>query len=114
MGCDNNNKLNEIEENHKLDIIPITEKLNKNEKIELLENNNQHIMNCSEYFKGQDPDSKTDRDYNDKLFNRENLPPEMEEQLEIDNSNFEWKSAREIFGKKVKYLGIQHQLKIQN
>ena len=105
MGCENNNKLNEIEENHKLDIIPISEKLSKNEKIDLLENNNQHIMNCSDFFEGQIPDQKTDRDYNDKLFNRENLPPELEEQLEIDNSNFEWKSAKEIFGKKVKIFG---------
>ena len=41
MGCVGERGLKEIEENHKLDNISISEKLNKNEKINLLENNNK-------------------------------------------------------------------------
>ena len=105
MGCANDNALKEIEENNKLDIIPPSIKLNKNEKINLSKNNNEYIMNCPEYFNGEKPPNNSNTKFVDKLFDTPNFSPELEEQLQIENSDIEWKSAREIFGKKVKIFG---------
>ena len=104
MGCLDNNGLKEIDENHKLDNIPSTLKLNKNEKIKSSNNNNEYIMNCSEYYNGEEP-SKNANKKNDESSDTPNFSSEIEEQLQIENSDIEWKSAKEIFGKKVKIFG---------
>ena len=102
MGCAGNEGLKEIEENYKLETIP---KLNKNRKFNSSENNNnKYIMNCSEFYKNQIPEKKKEK-YIDKYYPSHNFSPEVEELLQIENSNIEWKSAREIFGKKVKIFG---------
>ena len=104
MGCLNSNGLKEIDENHKLDNIPSTLKLNKNEKIKSSKNNNEYIMNCLEYYNGEEPSKNANKKYNESS-DTPNLPAEIEEQLQIENSDIEWKSAKEIFGKKVKIFG---------
>ena len=105
MGCIEKKELKEIEENYKLDIIPITHKLNKNGKITKSENSNKYIMNCSEYYKNQIPEKNNENKFIDKLYPSENFSQEFEELLQIESSNIDWKSAREIFGKKVKIFG---------
>lgn len=106
MGCTGNTGLDNIDENHKLDILPISHKLNKNEKIDLSENTNKYIMNCSKYYDEKITDNNdSGSKFIDKKFPSENFSPETEELLQIDNSNIEWKSIKEIFGKKVKIFG---------
>ena len=111
MGCVGERGLKEIEENHKLDNISISEKLNKNEKINLLENNNKYITKCSEYFDGQKPNKNNNSDFTDKLFPFQTFSPENEEQFQVENQNIEWKSAKEIFGKNVKIFGDKTSVK---
>ena len=110
MGCAGRSAL-KIDEDLKLDIIPESQKLNKNDNIDLSQNNNKYIMKCSEYFNGQTPEKYSDTKFNDKLFNYQNFSPEIEEQIQIENSNIEWKSVKEIFGKKVKIFGDSISLK---
>lgn len=112
MGCTGKDELKENEENFKLDEIkldeiPVSQKLNKSTKIDLLENKNknQFIMNCTEFYKNQVPEKNNDNIYIDKLYPSQIFTPEVEELLQIENSNIVWKSAREIFGKKVKIFG---------
>ena len=111
MGCVGERGLKEIEENHKLDNISISEKLNKNEKINLLENNNKYITKCSDYFDGQKPNKNNNSDFTDKLFPFQTFSPENEEQFQVENQNIEWKSAKEIFGKNVKIFGDKTSIK---
>ena len=106
MGCNGDKGLKEIDDNLKLDIIPISDKLNKNEKINLLESNNKHLTKCSSYYNMQMPTKNNNNsDFIDKLFPFQTFSPELEEQFRIENENIVWKSAKEIFGKKVKIFG---------
>lgn len=107
MGCNGIKPLEEIDEkdNHKFNLFPLTKKLNKNEKIDFSENKNKYIMNCSNYFNNENPFKFKDKKFEDKLFYSQKFSKQTEELLQLDNSNIEWKSAKEIFGDNVKIFG---------
>ena len=149
MGCDEDTSVKEIEDNYKIEVIPQDQRLNKNIKIDMSENKNKYIMNCSEYLNQKIPEkngnntnnlntvirnsnnmesnidnfntnkintnkSNVDNNYQkfeDKSFPNQKLSTEVMEILEVDNSDIEWKSAKEIFGKNVRIFGETISLK---
>jgi len=105
MGCNGSKVIEDIEENHKLDIIPLSQKLNKNIKADFSNNNNQYIMNCTKYFNNEKPNINKNSKFIDNSFPSQNFSSHTENLLQIDNSNIVWKTAKEIFGEKVKIFG---------
>ena len=105
MGCNGSKVIEDIEENHKLEIIPLSQKLNKNEKTDFSKNNNQFIMNCTKYFNNEKPNINKNSKFIDNSFPSQNFSSKTENLLQIDNSNIVWKTAKEIFGENVKIFG---------
>ena len=105
MGCNESKVLEDIEENHKFDIIPLSQKLNKNEKTDFSNNNNQFIMNCTNYLNNEKPIINKNSKFIDNSFPSQKFSSKFEKLLQIDNSNIVWRTAKEIFGENVKIFG---------
>lgn len=101
MGCSEETGLQEIDENHKTDILPESQKLQKISKLNFTKNNNEYITKCANYFKYEDKL----KIFKENFLNIPNLSSQAEKLIQIKKENIEWKSAREIFGDEVNIFG---------
>ena len=102
MGCNEETGLKEIDENHNIDILPETQKLQKiSTKIDFTKNNNEYITNCSNYFKNEN----NTRTFKENILTKQKFSEEFLSSLQIKEENIEWKSAREIYGDEVNIFG---------
>ena len=102
MGCNEETGLKEIDENHNIDILPETQKLQKiSTKIDFTKNNNEYITNCSNYFRNEN----NTRTFKENILTKQKFSEEFLSSLQIKEENIEWKSAREIYGDEVNIFG---------
>ena len=101
MGCSEETGLQEIDDNHKTDILPESQKLQKISRLNFTKNNNEYITKCSNYFKYEDKL----KIFKENFLSVPNLSSQAEKLIEIKKENIEWKSAKDIFGDEVNIFG---------
>ena len=101
MGCSEETGLQEIDENHKTDRLPESQKLQKLSTLNFTKNNNEYITKCPNYFKYEDKLKV----FRENFLTIPNFSFQAEKLIQIKKENIEWKSAREIFGDEVNIFG---------